>query len=369
MQKCLLSYIQMFKRAFVLFIFQRRAMKMKRILTIALVGGLLLLATIASASAETITIQPGPEDGKDAFVTSTYPDATNYHAFLNTTKDDLLTAGYWYGGATWYKSFLKFDVSEIPAGSTINSAELKLYNSAAESLYTATALSVARLTSDWSEDNVSWNNQPGFLNYPASGIWVYGSGLNNWHNWNVIWHVQDWVDGTAPNYGFILEQIYPVEDSYYVKEFFSSDYMADPSLRPKLVVDYTPPPISVQWLEPLNHSNTFILQDGTTLPIKFSFIDWATGQPKQSLESGVYLQIVDTKTEEVLATYPLGDGRESLRWNELEYYYIANFQTKNYLLKPDNFYEAVVRNSNEKKLGSVSFLVDPSKGISRGRQP
>jgi hypothetical protein len=50
--------------------------------------------------------------------------------------------------------------------------------------------------------------------------------------------VEGWVDGSVPNYGVLLTGI----DTLLEFRFYPSEYNADPSLRPKLVVDAVPIP-------------------------------------------------------------------------------------------------------------------------------
>jgi len=97
---------------------------------------------------------------------------------------------------------IKFDVSSITSGSRILSAELNLYyydndngNPAGRSL------NLYRVTSDWSEDTVTWNDGRPTNSQFRSKI-VVPSSPNQWMQWDVTNDIQGFVDGTQNNYGW-----------------------------------------------------------------------------------------------------------------------------------------------------------------------
>lgn len=179
-----------------------------------------------SASASNLTLQPGGE-GKDSFVFGLSPG--------NFGSQTYLEAGGGTGTPPPSRTLIQFDLSSIPSGSTINSAILGLY------LYTSFGLepnlsielSIHKITQEWQEDTVTFSNQPTFESNPLTSIFV-GS-PPSWVFWNVTSQVQAWVSGEV-NYGLLIKG---VTNSNSGKTFYSSDY-SDPSLRPKLTIDYTP---------------------------------------------------------------------------------------------------------------------------------
>ena len=56
---------------------------------------------------------------------------------------------------------------------------------------------------------------------------------DGWHRWDVTAAVRAWADGTAPNYGLLLE---PDSGPWLHHQFRSSEY-DDPALRPRLVIN------------------------------------------------------------------------------------------------------------------------------------
>jgi hypothetical protein len=190
----------------------------------------------------TITIQPGPSAGKDAFVNEYNPN-TNYGSY------DYLRVGCALTDPTYYDkiSFVQFSLSSIPSGSTINSASLYVYCSTTygDPQY----IRLYQLSSSWSESTVTWNDAPNYWSGEYTTAYVSGTG---WKSWDATDHVQEWWNGQTTNYGFYLRHTTWNDEDQSI--FRSSDYSSS-SYRPKLVVTYTPPSkpdliIDDIWTEP-----------------------------------------------------------------------------------------------------------------------
>jgi hypothetical protein len=141
-----------------------------------------------------------------------------------------------YHFPTYAVMMMKFDLSSIPRGAVVLKAELHLYQLEAygdpgdEPRY---QLWVAER--DWPE-NATWYDQAGICG-GVRYLWLpAGTG---WKVWDLTWHVQDWVDGTCPNFGFMVKTaIAPVEPDVCNGRVFASREHAN---RPWLEVSYTPP--------------------------------------------------------------------------------------------------------------------------------
>jgi len=109
-----------------------------------------------------------------------------------------------YKSSDRQRGLFQFDLSSIPAGSTINSATFSAYY---DTYYLASLDPVGRTyclyrnTSPWTETEVNWNNQPSFATTQGSSTVMPES--FGWVNWNVKDIVQTWVDG-ATNYGLVM---------------------------------------------------------------------------------------------------------------------------------------------------------------------
>lgn len=173
----------------------------------------------------TIVTQPDPLAGKDTFVDSAFPD-NNYGSseFL-----------YALDGSRKVRSLVQFNLESIPGSSTITSASISLYVSSA----TGGQIKMRRVTLPWVEgtgvtpvDGVTWNTQPSFEEVSDTGT-LTSAGV--WESWNATALVRDWFKG-APNHGvvFISEETGASGGG----QFYSSDYSLDPTLRPRLVINY-----------------------------------------------------------------------------------------------------------------------------------
>jgi len=110
---------------------------------------MIIFLSVPRAFSASKVIQPGPE-GKDSWVDDAFPDE-------NHGSDTGLFIGK--GPApTWY-SFLEFNLSSIPAGSTINSATLSLYFYSFN-LPGPMVASTHRVLGSWGENTITWNNMP-----------------------------------------------------------------------------------------------------------------------------------------------------------------------------------------------------------------
>jgi LruC domain-containing protein len=121
----------------------------------------------------------------------------------------------------------------IPAGATITSATLYIYSNKTNG-YTVNA---HRITAAWTELGVTWNNFNASYD-PAVIDTLHLSAVPNWYYADITAVMQEWVDGTVPNYGVLLEQGRTPYTSYY-----SSEY-DEPSLRPYFKICYTAAGIS-----------------------------------------------------------------------------------------------------------------------------
>ena len=137
------------------------------------------------------------------------------------------------------RSFVKFDLPSIPAGSTVNSATFTLcfLQKTSQTAARGRIHELHRTTSTWTETGVTWNNQPtvaasvtNTIAVPSTSQCVYFS---------VTADVQAWVNGTGNN-GWRLN-----DQDETAKGRFGTDYVtreqADASQRPKLDVTYTSP--------------------------------------------------------------------------------------------------------------------------------
>ena len=137
-------------------------------------------------------------------------------------------------GGTNHRSFGRFDVSSIPAGSTIDSATLTLC--AADTQSSPRTYDVHRVTASWVETTLTWNNQPGVVAAATDSATTPISPVCM--TWTVTADVQAWVDGTANNGWRVADSV--EEGSDYLAKFHTREN-GESAQRPKLDVVYFAP--------------------------------------------------------------------------------------------------------------------------------
>ena len=145
------------------------------------------------------------------------------------------------------RELIRFDLSSIPAGSTIHSATLTLYavfNMAAASDAPAAANQVyaVRNTASWKEATVSWNTRPATAAAADDTPTKVDPGSAAQYDLAVTGAVRQWITNGATNNGFTLRgdgsSTWPTLMLTYSRESSTA------AQRPKLVVSYTPPGVT-----------------------------------------------------------------------------------------------------------------------------
>jgi hypothetical protein len=198
-------------------------------------------SSIVVFSQTTLTLQPGPEDGKDAHLSSLSPNT-------NAGDRDENTAMAWTNQGVPFilRAAIEFDLTSIPQGSVIVSALLSLYNNPDASANNGEHSSLSgpntcwlsRITEEWDEHTVTWNNQPATTPLHQVVLHKEISPHHDYENINVTQLVQDMVDDPETGHGFLFRLI--TEQLYRCMVFASSDY-TDSTAHPKLVITYIPP--------------------------------------------------------------------------------------------------------------------------------
>lgn len=187
--------------------------------------------SLTYAAPQTITLQPGPVEGKDAGVETFSPDANweilYYFGIGNSTAPNTVRA------------YIQFDLSTIPEGIVVTDADLKLYHYSSWGS-AAFTIGLYKVTGSWLENSITWNNQPTSSSDAEFLRSIPAGSINYWRSWDIDTLVQGWLDGTITNYGMLLMDT----DETLVQTaalFYTSDYTADTSKHPKLEIDYYDP--------------------------------------------------------------------------------------------------------------------------------
>jgi hypothetical protein len=190
-----------------------------------------------------LVLQPGPAAGIDTRITES---DRNYGASPTLIVQNVFNTN----------SLLQFDVSSIPAAATITAASLDLVHTANAGEALNLTIYVNWLTRSWVEgtktgfgvpDGATWTLYDGVNAWTTVGgdfstvgqvSAVVGTGTGETVTWNPVAIIQNWVNGTNINNGFILVCTQGGLPSN--KQFASSDH-ATADYRPKLVIEYTEP--------------------------------------------------------------------------------------------------------------------------------
>ncbi|OIQ96183.1 TGF-beta propeptide [mine drainage metagenome] len=181
----------------------------------------------------TLTLQPGTP-GLDTSIRSSIPNK-NYGADTSLAIQN-----------NQAEALVQFDLSSIPAGSKILSAQFSLYHQSGGN----DTVSAFGLTQSWTEgtgagdSGATWNTYDGSHSWataggdygPAAGIALTLPAINTWATWDLTAWTSAWLAGIQPNYGIVL-----VANSGGLNSFVSSDEPSSTTLRPKLDVTFLPP--------------------------------------------------------------------------------------------------------------------------------
>jgi hypothetical protein len=193
-------------------------------------GPVIATVTVMVAPIETLTIQPGSE-GKDAYVVDDDPD-TNRGDYKN------LFAGF---NPFKHRTYIKFDLNPnpLPVGAVIIDARLKLYQDAILLLPGSFNGGFYTVTSNWEENEITWNNQPTSSSDSVALPTLYDT-TGNWVTCHIEDFVKGWLEGSITNYGLLLKAIDESSEDTGAR-FFSSDYVTDITKHPILEIEYYVP--------------------------------------------------------------------------------------------------------------------------------
>ncbi len=196
---------------------------------VALSAATLLLAP--AAKAESVTLEPT----RDTYVNSDAPNGSYGNIGLGTVASGP-------GDGSSQKVLMYFDLSSIPAGSTVESAKLTMrlggcINSSAYAGRVSIGAYLANGSPAWTESStyqqLSTSGSSLEILYSQDVLCTPGSYVD----FGATSLVGYWLDGTMPNDGLLLNQI--TGGGYWTRVFYMSEATA--SSRPKLVINYTVP--------------------------------------------------------------------------------------------------------------------------------
>ncbi|MEM1406719.1 MAG: DNRLRE domain-containing protein [Bacteroidota bacterium] len=207
---------------------------------------LILLLSNLSYSQQTVTITTGSKWTDVLVFNSTKPGHEHVPNTNYSTYPRLMASAWTQSGSPDYRrTLLKFDLSEIPANATIQSATLYFYSdpnvtasnawNGNSQLSGSNAVYLEKITQNWNSSTVTWNNQP--PSTTSDRVWV-GPSTSTTENLTIDIQglVQDWVANPASNYG--VKMRLETEVRYRARNYIGTDH-TNTGLHPKLVISYT----------------------------------------------------------------------------------------------------------------------------------
>jgi hypothetical protein len=134
------------------------------------------------------------------------------------------------------RSLVRFNLSDIPANSSITSARLYLYEMSSK---TNLVVDVYRVTGDWAENTVTWGfpwaNAGGDFDSSVAHAHFIPGVQNCSVSLDISSLVQGWVDESYPNYGVLL---YAIGPSPFI-EYATKEETTHPEWAPRLEITYS----------------------------------------------------------------------------------------------------------------------------------
>jgi hypothetical protein len=189
------------------------------------------LAVVATVGvAETVNMQPGPDECIDTFVWEKNPDI-NYEGYYNS-----LFTGY-DAGYVW--PLIRFSGLDDPQfeGCTVVSSTLILTPNQGQTWgVLPITYTFYLITADWDPETVTWNNKPPFDTSLSIEKTCYNDNGEQYFDFTPF--VVEWLENDYPKHGFIFGP--QSSDDYHGMSFYSGEYGASPEYRPFLQVVYIP---------------------------------------------------------------------------------------------------------------------------------
>ena len=225
-------------------------MSKKRIITLAEVV-IILFLSLSLASVFSVKTVNAQTDGQvtlkptdDTYVDSSSPDSNYGGQTLFGVENSEYYSTY-YNSTTQDTAWLKFDLSTIPNGVTVDNATLQLFALIIPETSNVNAYSCA--DNSWTELTLTYSNMPSYNTSPIDSV-VIASGYQ-WYSWSVIDAVRNELNNNSKAVTIVLND--SPQNSINFNEFMSKEGAADTS--PKLTISWskTVPELPIFMILPL----------------------------------------------------------------------------------------------------------------------
>ncbi|GEM_PF-3081567 len=184
-----------------------------------------------SVHSQIIVLQPDASAGIDTYVSS-YNDTVNYGS-----NPYLFMAGSTAPQNDTLNLYIKFDLSAITPGTTINNVRIDFYSYGQNGGMQGYDLGTYEVLGSWKEDSLTWRNQPPHDNvnlWTIFGDYFQWNGGYSWRSLTIPASlVQKWVDNPSQNHGIMITQL----NGFYGVPYIPSSDWADARYRPRIVLN------------------------------------------------------------------------------------------------------------------------------------
>jgi len=185
---------------------------------------------------------------EDSYITERYATSNYGTSATMRVRDKQTTTSNLFS-----RALIKFNDADLAqlSGLEILSASVHLFECGRDAATSSEdRVNLFRVTEDWAEGTVNWDNQPGYaVELSRSRLFDADDPTPGWRKWdNLETLASSWVTGTADNYGIMLENDLDGLYNEMNVRFRSTEYLtADGDrgiYRPYLKITATPEPFS-----------------------------------------------------------------------------------------------------------------------------
>jgi hypothetical protein len=102
------------------------------------------------------------------------------------------------------RTFIRFDLSSLPNGINVTQAILQLYLNDAPDADVSRTYNLYRVTNNWGELSITWNNQPTATSTVTSST-TSGIVKDVWLPWDVTTDVNYFYNNSSQNFGWMIQ--------------------------------------------------------------------------------------------------------------------------------------------------------------------
>lgn len=170
-------------------------------------------------------------------------DTSSCGTSCRLTRNAYLFAGSW-GWADPVRSYLRYDFSSIPEGARVDSARFNAYMPSCMNTSTPDpcanktwGITINPMRADWGTASTYAELAAATSGNSGGFPLISRSDIPGWKWWDIGYLVQDWVEGSRPNYGFAMRSL--DESNTAAGPAFASSRWSVTGSRPYLSVSYT----------------------------------------------------------------------------------------------------------------------------------